>query len=90
VYHTKAQYDRSNRIFTETLSLPWCQYVLSNDCIKSIEHIQCSMIGKETYLAFYVWKIISMSFDAMTTLPVGSMNNSIKNCMGVNLNSNTR
>jgi hypothetical protein len=48
------------------------------------------MIDKETYLAFYVWKTISMSFDVMTTSPVESMNSSIKNGMGVNSNSNTR
>jgi hypothetical protein len=77
-------------ILTETLSLPGCQDVLSNDCIKAIENFQCSMIKKETYLAFYVQKTISVSFDAMTTSPVESMNSSIKNCMGVNSNSNTR
>ncbi len=48
------------------------------------------MIDKETYLAFYDWKTISMSFDAMTTSPVESMKSSIKNGMGVNSTSNTR
>ncbi len=48
------------------------------------------MIEKETYLAFNLRKTISMSFDAMTTAPVESMNSSIKNGMGVNSNSNTR
>ncbi len=89
VYQTKAQYDRSNMILTEMLSSPLCQDVLSKDCIKGIEKLQCSMIDKETYLAFYVRKTISMSFDAMTTSPVESMNSSIKNDMSVNLNSNT-
>jgi hypothetical protein len=77
-------------ILTETLSSPGCQDVLSNDCIKAIKKFQSSMIKKETYLAFYVWKTISMSFDATTTSPVESMNSSIKNRMGVNSNSNTR
>ncbi len=72
------------------LSSPLCQDVLSKDCIKAIEKFQCSMIDKDTYLAFYVWKTISMSFDAMNTLPVESMNSSIKNGMGVNSNFNTR
>jgi hypothetical protein len=45
---------------------------------------------KETYLVFYAWKTISMSFDAMTTSPVESMNSPIKNGIGVNSNSNTR
>ncbi len=82
--------DRSNVILTETLSPHGCQDVLSNDFIKAIEKCQCFMINKETYLAFYVWKTISMSFDAMTTSPVETMSSSIKDCMGVNLNSNTR
>jgi hypothetical protein len=90
VYRTEAQYDRSSLILTEMLSSPLCQDVLSKDCIKAIEKLQCSIIDKETYLAFYVRKTISMSFDAMTTLPVESMNSSIKNGMGVNLSSNTR
>ncbi len=90
VYQTKAQYDRSNMILTEILSSPWCQQVLSTDCIKAIENFQCTMIEKETYLAFYLRKTISMSSDAMTTSPVESMNSSIKNGMGVNSNSNTR
>jgi hypothetical protein len=90
VYQTKAQYDRSNMILTEILSSPLCQDVLSKDCIKAIENFQCSMIDEETYLAFDVRKTISMSFDAMTTSPVESMNSSIKNGMGGNSNSNTR
>jgi hypothetical protein len=77
-------------ILTEMLSSPWCQDVLSTDCIKAIEKFQCTMIEKETCLAFYLRKTISMSFDAMTTSPVESMNSSIKNGMGVNSNSNTR
>jgi hypothetical protein len=77
-------------ILTEMLSSPLCQDVLSNDCIKAIENFQCSMIKKETYLAFYVQKTISMLFDAMTMSSVESINSSIKNGMGVTLNSNTR
>jgi hypothetical protein len=77
-------------ILTEMLSSPLCQDVLSKDCIKAIENFQCPMIDKETYLAFNIRKTISMSFDAMTMSPVESMNSSIKNGMGVNLNSNSR
>ncbi len=51
---------------------------------------QCSMIEKETYLAFYVLKTISMSFDAMTMSFVESINSFIKNGIGVTSNSNTR
>jgi hypothetical protein len=73
-------------ILTEMLSSPLCQDVLSNDCIKAIENFQCSMIEKETCLAFYVRKTISVSFDAMTMSPVESNNSSIKNGMGVTSN----
>ena len=90
VYRTKAQYDRTNLILTEMLSSPLCQDVLSNDCFKAIETFQCSMIKKVTYLAFNVRKIISVSFDAVTTSPVESFNSSTKNGMGVTSNSNTR
>jgi hypothetical protein len=77
-------------ILAETLSLPLCQDVLSNDCIKATEKFQCSVIKKETYLSFYVRKTISMSLDAMTTSPVEFINSYIKNGMGVTSNSNTR
>jgi hypothetical protein len=90
VHQTKAQYDRSNMILTEMLSSPLCQDVLSNDCINAIEIFQCSMIKNEQYLAFSVQKTISMSFDAMNTSQVESINSSIKDGMGVTLNSNTR
>ncbi len=74
-------------ILTEMLSSPSCQEILSTDCIKAIENFQYTMIEKGTYLAFYLRKTISMSFDAMTRSPVESMNSSIKNGMGVNSNS---
>ncbi len=83
MYQTKAQYDRSNMILTEMLSSLWCQEVLSTDCIKAIENFQCTMIEKENYLAFYLRKTMSMSFDAMTMSPVESVNSSIKNVIGI-------
>ncbi len=57
---------------------------------KQLKKNQCSMIKKETHLAFYVRKTISMSFDTMTMSPVESINISIKSGMGVTSNSNTR
>ena len=72
------------------LSSSLCRDVLSADCIKAIEKIQMTMVEKEQYLAFHVRAQIPMSFDAMTTSPVESMNSSLKNGMGINQNSNTR
>ena len=90
VYCTKSQYDRSNAILTEMLSSQKCKDELSEQCIKAIEKFQCTMIEKEPYLVFHFRKTITMSFDAMTTSPVESMNSSIKNGMGVHSNSQTR
>ncbi len=60
-------------------------------CQSNWKKFQCSMTKKEQYLAFYVRKNISVSFDAKTTSPVESMNSSIfKNGMGVTSNANTR
>jgi hypothetical protein len=55
-----------------------------------IEKFQTSMKEKENYLAFYIRSNISMSFDAMTTSPVESMNSALKNGMRIKLNSHTR
>ena len=71
------------------LSSQMCKDTLSEECIKAIEKFQCTMVEKELYLAFHICKTITMSFDAMTTSPVESMNSSIKNGMGVNSNSQT-
>ncbi len=90
MHQTKAQYNRLNRILAKILSSPLCPNVLINDCIKAIENFQCFMTKKEQYLASPICRNMSMSFDAMTTSPVESMNSSIKNGMGVTSNSNTR
>jgi hypothetical protein len=74
----------------EMLSSQMCKVALSEQCIKAIKKFQCTMIEKEPYLAFHIRKTITMSFDAMTTSPVESMNSSIKNGMGVHSNSQTR
>ena len=89
VYRSKAQYDRSNRILTKMLSSPLCWDVFSNECVNTIENFECSMTDKKQYLAFHVHTKSTMSVDAMTTSPIESMNSSIRNGMGVTLNSQT-
>ncbi len=84
VYWTKDQYDRSHEILSEILKSKRCKDSLSHECIHVIEKFQTSMKKKENYLAFYVRSKISMSFDAMTTSPVESMNSALKNGMGIN------
>ncbi len=72
--------------------LKWqrCQDSVSHECINVIENFETNMKEKEKYLAFHIWSKILMSFDAITTSPVESMNSSLKNGMGINSNSNTR
>jgi hypothetical protein len=67
-----------------------CTKILSLECINAIQHFQINIKEKKCYLAFYVCSKISMSFDAMTTSPVESMNSSLKRGTGINKNSNTR
>ncbi len=67
-----------------------CIKTLSTVCINAIQQFQIVTKEKECYLAFYVCSTISMSFDAMTTSPVESMNSCSKRGMGINKNSNTR
>jgi hypothetical protein len=67
-----------------------CTKILSPECINAIQQFQINIKEKECYLAFYVRSKISMSFDAMTTSPVESMNSSLKRGTGINKNSNTR
>ena len=47
------------------------------------------MLDKQQYLAYYIRVKIPMSFDAMTTSPVESMNSHIKDRMGVTHNADT-
>jgi hypothetical protein len=67
-----------------------CTKILSLECINTIQQFQINIKEKECYLAFYVHSKISMSFDAMTTSSVESMNSFLKRGMGTNKNSNTR
>ncbi len=90
VYRTKDQYDRSHEILSEMWKSKRCKDSLSDECIHMIEKFQTSVKEKGNYLAFYLRSKISMSFDAMTTSPVKSMNSALKNGMRINLNSRTR
>ncbi len=67
-----------------------CTKTLSPECINAIQQFQIVIKEKECYLASYVRSKISMSFDAMTTSPVQSMNSCLKRGMEINKNSNTR
>jgi hypothetical protein len=90
VYQTKYQYDRSHEILSEVFKSKQCTHCLSDECIHMIEKFQTSTKEKEHYLVFYIRSKIFMSFDAMATFPVESMNSALRNGMGINSNSCTR
>lgn len=61
---------------------------IGQPCVDAILSFQSTMKRKEKYLANYLRKTIPMSMDAMTTSPVESMNNLIKNKMQLDPNMN--
>ncbi len=78
VYCTKEQYDRSHELLSKMLVSGMCTKTLFLECINAIQQFQIVIKEKEYYLAFYVYSQISMSFDAVTTSPVESMNSCLK------------
>lgn len=87
-YRTKSQHDRSNEIIANWLRHPAIVSELGETCIDAIRTFQATMRRKEMYLANYLRKQVPMSMDAMTTSPVESMNNLIKNNMKISANMN--
>ncbi len=76
VFENKHQYARSNGVLTDVIS-----GLLEDGSIsqkEDIETFQSKIFGKERYLAFWIQKSVCMTYDAMTTSPVESMNRNIK------------
>ena len=78
VFENKHQYARSNGILTDVISGLLEDGLISQKTKDAIETFQSKMSGKERYLAFWIWKSVCMTYDAMTTSPVESMNRNIK------------
>ena len=75
--------------FYEFINLFTNNIQLTRECISAIEKFQVTMQDKESYIAFYEWCQIPLSFDAMTTSPCEAMNSHIKEKMGCLSNTNT-
>ncbi len=78
VYENQMQYSKANESLTELIAKLFADGIITQDLKEAVEKYQVKMSGKEKFLAYWVRKSITMSFDAMTTLPVESMNNNIK------------
>ena len=83
VYESQIQYRKSNEILTNVVRGLYTDNVINQQLKEAIETYQVKITGKQCYFAFYSRKTIPMSFDAMTTSPVESVNNHMKHNAGV-------
>ena len=83
VYESQIQYRKSNEILTNVVRGLYTDNVINQQLKEAIETYQVKITGKQRYFAFYCRKTIPMSFDAMTTSPVESVNNHMKHNAGV-------
>ena len=83
VYESQIQYRKSNEILTNVIQGLYSDNVINQQLKEAIENYQVKITGKQRYFAFYCRKTIPMSFDAMTTSPVESVNNHMKHNAGV-------
>lgn len=83
VYESQIQYRKSNEILTNVVQRLYSDNAINQQLKEAIEKYQVKITGKQQYFAFYCRKTIPMSFDAMTTSPVESVNNHIKHNAGV-------
>jgi hypothetical protein len=78
VFENQHQYSWSNGVLTEVISRLLEDGSINQKTKDAIETFQSRMSGKERYLAFWMRKSATMSYNAMTTSPVESMNRNIK------------
>jgi hypothetical protein len=78
VFENQYQYARSNAALTDVITRLLQDGSINQNTKDAIEKFQSKMSGKERYLAFWVRKSVCMTYDAMTTSPVESINRNIK------------
>jgi hypothetical protein len=78
VYEHKYQYVKSQSTLTEVIAKVYAGGFITQELKEAIETYQMKISTKEHFLANYIRRTISMSYDAMTTSPVESMNNHTK------------
>ena len=78
VYENKEQYDKAHQILTAVLKNALENKHLTKEQYEGFAALQLKITEKERYFSYYIRKEISMTFDAMTTSPVESMNSHLK------------
>ena len=90
VFENKYQYDMSNKILTNVISVAFTKGHIKLSLKEAIEAFQIKLNNKRKYLAFYIRKSIHNCYDAMTTSPCESMNRHIKHTSKATTLNNTR
>jgi hypothetical protein len=78
VFENQAQYEKANSILTSVIKEALKKHHISKGLYEAISQFQVQLNEKQSYLAYWARKSVIMSFDAMTTSPVESINCHIK------------
>jgi hypothetical protein len=78
VFENQYQYAKSNAVLTDVITRLLQDGLINQKTKDAIETFQSKMSAKERYLAFWVRKSVCMTYNAMTTSPVESINRNIK------------
>jgi hypothetical protein len=78
VFENQYQYAKSNAVLTDVITRLLQDGSINQKTKDAIETFQSKMSAKERYLAFWVRKSVCMTYNAMTTSPVESINRNIK------------
>ena len=87
VFENQYQYAKSNAIVTDIITRLLLDGSINQKTKDTIETFQSKMSGKERYLAFWVRKSVCMTYNAMTTSPVESINRNIEHTSKVRTNT---
>ena len=90
VFENQYQYDMSNKILSNVISVAFTKGHITLSLKEAIEAFQIKLNNKRKYLAFYIRKSIHNCYDAMTTSPCESMNRHIKHTSKATTLNNTR
>jgi hypothetical protein len=74
VFENKAQYEKANYILTSVIKEALKKRHIGKGLYEAISQFQVQLNEKESYFAYWTRKSVTMSFDAMTTSPVESIN----------------
>jgi hypothetical protein len=78
VFENKPQYKKANNTLTSEIKEALKKRDIGKGLYEAISQFQVQLNEKESYLAYWARKSVTMSFDAMTTSPVESIDCCIK------------